>query len=170
MAEVPTAHRIWYDREGCECGEVALRAAKERLASMHVVLMLDWLHLSGPLLCQRLGGGFCSEGTQAELSKQVPNCGGRLTLEAEGLGELADAWEEANDLDYEVYAFARNVARQQLAGAGVHVGDAAPLEKKVRCRAQQRGDGAVGYKACPVKPDPWYLVDKTHTDARTGRL
>lgn len=98
------------------------------------------------------GEGFCEEWMQAEIgecpgvgvpvhhtrerltrtpvfdvaAKAVPNCGGRLTLEAEGIGAFADAWEEANALDMELYAFARGVARRQLLETGVHIPDEVP--------------------------------------------
>lgn len=52
-----------------------------------------------------------------------------MTLEEEGLRDFADVWEEANDLDYELYAFARSVAREQLEAAGVRVAGAASLPK-----------------------------------------
>ena len=92
-----------------------LGVAKERLAASFVVLELDWLPLSAPLLCRRLG--YCGEPARAALAAAaVPACGINATLAGLGARERGEALArlaERNALDLELYAFARRLVRRR---------------------------------------------------------
>ncbi len=77
------------------CNATAKEAAKERVAQMDVVLMLEWMHLSGPLLCLQFG--WCHPDVLEDLSVPGDACGGRETLAEAGLhhfiAELEDRFK-----------------------------------------------------------------------------
>ncbi len=79
---ITTHETMWNfveDRKTCNCSAQTLELTKERLDSFYLVIILDWFHLSGDLLCARLG--WCDERFLAENERPSPNCGGRVTLE-----------------------------------------------------------------------------------------
>ena len=91
-----------------------LRVAKARLAASFVVLDLDWLPLSAPLLCRRLG--YCGEPARAALAAPGAACGINATLAGLGARERGEALArlaERNALDLELYAFARRLVRRR---------------------------------------------------------
>ena len=71
-----------------------LRVAKARLAASFVVLDLDWLPLSAPLLCRRLG--YCGEPARAALAAPGAACGINATLAGLGARERGEALELLN--------------------------------------------------------------------------
>ena len=88
-----------------------LEAAKRRIAAF-VVLDLDWLHLSAPLLCASLGycGPRVAEGLAAAAGHRP--CGLNETLEELGMttaerDAVGAELGRRNALDMELYAFAR---------------------------------------------------------------
>jgi hypothetical protein len=76
-----------------------------------VVLEMDWLPLSAPLLCTRLG--YCDEQVQQTLSAaKRSSCGINATLaglDEEEREEVLGLLTRRNALDLELYSFAREL-------------------------------------------------------------
>ena len=127
---------------------------------MQVVLMEDWLHLSGPLLCQELGASWCDERRWASLQHTTRSpsavCGITDTLRlgggAGGGDDVGGDWArrlyralaDRNKRDLRLFAAARARARHLLEAAGVAVPDEAGPAAEERGRAA--GDCAAAAK------------------------
>ena len=121
------------------CSDEAEEEALRRVGSMQVVLMEDWLHLSGPLLCQELGASWCDERRWSSLQHTTRSpsavCGITDTLRlggGAGGGEdvggdwgrrLYRALVDRNQRDLRLFAAARARSRHLLETAGVAVPD-----------------------------------------------
>jgi len=106
---------------------------------MQVVLMEDWLHLSGPLLCHQLGAAWCDERYWASLQHTARSpsavCGITDTLrlggDAGGGDDVGGDWArrlyralaDRNLRDLRLFVAARARARHLLESAGVTVPD-----------------------------------------------
>jgi hypothetical protein len=142
------------------CSDEAEEEALRRVGSMQVVLMEDWLHLSGPLLCQKLGASWCDERRWASLrhTTRSPSavCGITDTLRlgggAGGGDDIGGDWARRlyralagrNQRDLRLFAAARARARHLLEAAGVAVPDEAGPAAEERGRAA--GDCAAAAK------------------------
>ena len=72
-------------------GSWQLVEAKARLATSFVVLEMDWLPVSAPLLCHRLG--YCNEAVRNALGDGHDGCCGiKVTLAELPEGERAKVW------------------------------------------------------------------------------
>ena len=93
-----------------------LAEAKARLAASFVVLEMDWLPVSAPLLCRRLG--YCDEAVRDVLvmgAAEDGDCGVEATMAGipaterdEALGTLT----KHNLLDLQLYSFARELVKR----------------------------------------------------------
>mmetsp|Transcript_11192 Transcript_11192/g.21711 ORF Transcript_11192/g.21711 Transcript_11192/m.21711 type:complete len:165 (+) Transcript_11192:442-936(+) len=139
--------------EGLHCGRDALETAKRRLDGFYLVLVLDWLHLSGPMLCHKLG--WCHADELAELSVKSSNCGAKHTLDAAGYGWFYPELQQRLALDLELYEYAQSLGRAQLAQVGVEVprhGAELELPDKTECKPPGSSKERVRGKSCPVRP------------------
>jgi hypothetical protein len=71
------------DVEERECWSQMAHAAVERLQEMELIVMADWLHLSGPLICRRLGvcdAEMLAETQHAARTQDPACCGARASL------------------------------------------------------------------------------------------
>ena len=135
--------------EGWEvCSHEAEEQAVARVEAMQVVLMADWLHLSGPLVCEVLGqgrGAWCDPAAWRRLSQHSrvqdesasSSCGGgvagMLGLDLDGGGKegqeepgrggaaaaLVESLVARNRRDLRLFAAARARARKLLEAVGV---------------------------------------------------
>ena len=145
---------------------------------MQVVLMTDWLHLSGPLLCKRLR--LCDEAQQPLNMTREEVCGVRGALrrerEAEEPEERWEEWEaqayaslaERNSRDLRVFAAARARARVLLEEAAVEVPpDLGPTHtwglSQASCQEEEDGE---------VSPEPGrtHPTHRTHTSAPRSHI
>ena len=144
-----------------------------------VVLMEDWLHLSGPLLCTQLGAPWCDTQLWQRLAAAAPDparpppaaaggaaaspsCGvrGTLPIGRESWGDdLYRALQARNRRDMRLYAAARGRARSLLERAGVVVPpDVGPaLEWGMASGDCARLDGGGGWGAGVQRADVHFL-------------
>mmetsp|Transcript_2334 Transcript_2334/g.4784 ORF Transcript_2334/g.4784 Transcript_2334/m.4784 type:complete len:142 (-) Transcript_2334:18-443(-) len=138
-------------------------AAKRRVEHMDVVIVLEWLHLSGPLLCVHFG--WCHPDVLDDVAVPGDACDGRATLAEVGLHAFIAELEDRFKMDTAVYEHAKAIARRQLQAVGVTVlpehcassgGDEAcaaanEAPRKV-CRPPGETNRNVDKKKCRVRP------------------